>query len=116
MGNDPPAGQQSPALAPLTTMARQRLQKVFEHAQRCMDKDDHDYATKLLTQCVVEDPSNLIYLQAFLGNLENKYGDNKKGSRLAGLRIKSQRQRADQSCQQGRLAGSNPSRLRSTGG
>ena len=78
-------------LAPLTTAARQRLQKVFEHAQRCVDKKDHDYANQLFTQCVVEDPSNIIYLQSFMENLQAKYGDNKKGSRMGGLRIKSHR-------------------------
>lgn len=95
MGTDQPAGQQAPretpGLAPLTTATRQRLQKVFEHAQRCVDKKDHDYANKLFAQCVVEDPSNLIYLQSFLGNLESKFGDKKKGSRLSGMKVKSHR-------------------------
>ncbi len=99
MGIDQPSGQQaagqSPAQAPITapptTATRQRLQKLFEHAQRCVDKKDHDYANKLFTQCVVEDPSNLIYLQAFLGNLESKFGEKKKGSRLAGMKVKSLR-------------------------
>lgn len=77
---------------PLQTAAtRQRLQKVFEHAQRCLDKQDFDYANRLFTQCVVEDPGNLVYLQHFLGNLQKKYGDNRKGSRLAGMKIKSHR-------------------------
>lgn len=78
-------------VSPLTAAARQRLQKVFEHAQRCVDKQDFDYANKLFTQCVVEDPCNLVYLQNFMLNLQKKYEDNKKGSRLAGLKIKSQR-------------------------
>lgn len=77
--------------AVLTTAARQRLQKVFEHGQRCVEKKDFDYANQLFTQCVVEDPGNLIYLQHFFGNLQKKYGDNKKGARMAGLRIKSSR-------------------------
>ena len=78
-------------LPPLTAASRQRLQKVFEHGQRCAEKQDFDYANKLLTQCVVEDPGNLVYLQSFLANLQKKYGDNQKGSRLAGLKIKSKR-------------------------
>lgn len=82
---------QSRYVSPLTTSARQRLQKVFEHAQRCVDKQDHDYANKLFTQCVVEDPCNLVYLQNFLLNLQKKYENNQKGSRLAGLKIKSLR-------------------------
>jgi len=77
--------------SPLTAATRQRLQKVFEHARRCAEKQDYDYANKLFTQCLVEDPGNLVYLQNFLGNLQKKYGDNRKGSRLAGLKIKSKR-------------------------
>ncbi len=77
--------------SPLPTSARQRLQKVFEHAQRCVDKQDFDYANKLFTQCVVEDPCNLVYLQHLVMNLQKKYENNKKGSRLAGLKMKSLR-------------------------
>lgn len=82
---------QSRYTSPLSTAARQRLQKVFEHGQRCVDVQDYDYANRLFTQCVVEDPCNLVYLQNFVLNLQKKYGDNRKGSRLAGLKIKSQR-------------------------
>ena len=53
-------------LPPLTAAVRQRLQQVFEHAQQCAEKGDRDYASDLFTQCVVEDPANLIYLQHFL--------------------------------------------------
>jgi tetratricopeptide (TPR) repeat protein len=75
----------------LTASVRHRLQKVYEHATRCVEKGDFDYANQLLTQCVSEDPANTIYLQAFLGNLQKKYGNNKRGARLAGLKIKSHR-------------------------
>jgi len=77
--------------APLPTAVRQRLQKVFEHAQRCVDKNDHDYANQLLTQCVVEDPASILYLQSFFANLEKKHGNHKKGPKLAGLKIRSHR-------------------------
>lgn len=77
--------------APVPVAVRQRLQKVFEHGQRCLEKHDHDYANKLFTQCLTEDPCNLVYLQNFLANLQQKYGNNQKGSRLAGLKLKSQR-------------------------
>jgi hypothetical protein len=43
------------------------------------------------TPGVVEDTGNLIYLQHFLANLAQKYGNNKTGARLAGLKIKSSR-------------------------
>lgn len=64
--------------APLTASVRQRLQKTYERGDQCVKKGDHDYATHLFTQCVAEDPANVIYLQAFLGNLQKKYGNNKK--------------------------------------
>ncbi|NOZ40985.1 MAG: hypothetical protein GXP24_12290 [Planctomycetes bacterium] len=83
---NPPGGPR-----PLTAATRQRLQKVFEHAQRCTTKQDYEYANQLFSQCVVEDPGNLVYLQEFLANLQKKYGDNQKGSRLAGLKIKNKR-------------------------
>ena len=76
---------------PLPAAVRQRLRKVFEHAQRCLEKDDFDYANQLFTQCVSEDPGNIVYLQNFFSNLQKKYGDNKKGAKLAGLKIKSHR-------------------------
>jgi len=91
MPPDPSSTNQPRGLAPLTAASRQRLQKVFEHGQRCVAKQDHDYANKLLAQCVVEDPGNLIYLQHFLANLQSKYGDNRKGSRLGRLKIKNHR-------------------------
>ena len=91
MESDQPTTERTRGPAPLTIAVRQRLQKLFEHAQRCLEKDDHDYANQLFTQCVVEDPDNLIYLQRFLANLQKKYGDNKKGGKLAGLKIKSRR-------------------------
>ncbi len=78
-------------LPPLSAAKRQQLQQVFDHAQKCVDKGERDYASDLLTQCFVEDPGNLIYLQHFLANLAQKYGNNKKGARLAGLKIKSGR-------------------------
>ena len=89
--NSQPSSNQPRGVAPPSAAVRQRLHKVFEHAQRCLDKQDFDYANKLFTQCVVEDPGNLVYLQSFLTNLQKKYGDNRKGSRLAGLKIKSKR-------------------------
>lgn len=92
MPPEPTAAPQPPrGPAPLTTSVRQRLQKVYEHAQRCVEKGDHDYAHQLLTECVSEDPSSTVYLQAFLGNLQKKYNNNKRGAKLAGLKSKSHR-------------------------
>jgi len=85
-GPVPPRGP-----APLSAAVRHRLQKVYEHAQRCVDKGDHDYANQLLTQCVVEDPASDLYLKAFLDNLQRKYKNNKKGSSFAGVKIRGHR-------------------------
>src|SRR3954463_16808835 len=76
---------------PLTASVRHRLQKTFERARQCTEKADYDYANTLFAQCVAEDPANIVYLQAFLGNLHKKYGNNKKGAKLAALKIKSHR-------------------------
>ena len=91
MSAQQPARSSRTTLPPVTTAVRQRLQAVFEHAQRCTEKADYDYAHDLFTQCLVEDPVNLIYLQHFLGNLAQKYGNNKKGSRFSGLKSKGSR-------------------------
>jgi tetratricopeptide (TPR) repeat protein len=86
-----PSKQNAYVLPPPAPAVRQRLQSAFEHGQRCFDKGEHDYANDLFTQCVTDDPGNLTYLQHFITNLAQKYGDNKKGARLAGLKIKSGR-------------------------
>ncbi len=97
--------QQSPeskyGMAPLPPAVRQRLQKLFEHGKRCVEKKDFDYANQLFTQCVVEDPGNIIYLQDFFTNLFQKYGENKKGAKFAGLKIKSHRSALAKAAQKG---------------
>ena len=79
------------SLPPVSAAVRQRLQAVFEHGQRSAEKADYDYAHDLFTQCLVDDPANLIFLQHFLGNLAQKYGNNKKGARFSGLKSKGSR-------------------------
>ncbi|MEE8452194.1 MAG: hypothetical protein V3R99_09775 [Thermoguttaceae bacterium] len=51
-----------------------------------MSQGNHDYATELLSQCVLGDPSNLSYVQSYLGNLQKKYNNNKTGGKLAQLK------------------------------
>jgi hypothetical protein len=75
----------------VTPAVRQRLQAVFERALQSAEKADYDYAHDLLAQCLVDDPGNLIYLQHFLTNLAQKYGNNKKGVRFASLKSKTSR-------------------------
>ncbi|BBO34083.1 tetratricopeptide repeat protein [Lacipirellula parvula] len=87
--------------APLAPSVRHRLTKTYEHAQRCVEKGDHEYANELYTQCVSEDPANVVYLQAFLTNLHKKYNNNKKGAKLAALKVKSYRSAMAKAAQQG---------------
>ena len=76
---------------------RRRLQKCFEHGTKLASSGNHDYATEMYTQCVVGDPGNQIYLQSFLGNLQRKYNNNKKGKSFAGMSISSHRSAAKKS-------------------
>jgi tetratricopeptide (TPR) repeat protein len=66
----------------ISPVQRKRLQKLFEHAATLTEKEkvDFDYANELLTQCVQNDPGNLVYVEAFLANLQAKYKNNKKGA------------------------------------
>jgi len=57
----------------------------FEHGSKSAAGGNYDYATEMFTTCVKGDPGNLIYVQNFLGNLQKKYNNNKKGSKLASV-------------------------------
>jgi len=87
MSAQPPTKATRSGLPPITTAVRQRLQAVFEHAQRSAEKAEFDYAHDRFTECLVDDPVNLIYLQHVLSNLAQKYGNNKKGAKFAALRL-----------------------------
>lgn len=56
-------------LGGLTAAERSRLEKVFQHAKKCLEKADYAYAHDLFAQCVSEAPGELIYLQHFRANL-----------------------------------------------
>ena len=68
---------------PITPAARKRLQKCFEFATKQAQQENYDYASELFTQCVLGEPGNPTYIQNFVGNLQKKYSNNKKGSPLA---------------------------------
>ena len=91
MSPQQPAKPIRTTLPPVTPAVRQRLQAVFEHAKRSAEKADYEYVHDLLAQCLTEDPANLIFLQHFLGNLAQKYGNNKKGARFAAIKSKTSR-------------------------
>ncbi len=63
---------------------RRRLQECYEQGKALVTKDkyDFDYVHSFFVQCVLRDPENLVYLEAFLENLHRKYNNNKRGSRL----------------------------------
>lgn len=46
------------------------------------EKYDFDYVHSFLVQCVLRDPANTVYLEAFLDNLHRKYNHNKRGALL----------------------------------
>ncbi len=46
------------------------------------EKYDYDYVHSFLVQCVLHDPANTVYLEAFLENLHRKYNNNKRGAML----------------------------------
>ena len=71
-------------VAPMSANKRKRLQQCFDRANELASKakPDHDYAHDLYAQAVVNDPGNLIYVEAMLDNLQKKFNNNKKGSRF----------------------------------
>ncbi|MDR1383396.1 MAG: tetratricopeptide repeat protein [Planctomycetaceae bacterium] len=63
-----------------------RLQKCYTYGNQKMTQGEHDYATQMFSQCLRDDPANIIYIQAFILNLRQKYKDNKKGNSWALLK------------------------------
>ncbi len=86
MADKPPKDPPKDGPQPIPPERRRRLQQCFEHGSKSAAGGNYDYATEMFTMCVQGDPGNLIYVQNFLGNLQKKYGNNKKGSKLAGLK------------------------------
>ncbi|NLE37087.1 MAG: tetratricopeptide repeat protein [Pirellulaceae bacterium] len=91
----PPSGDSSndvsSARQPLSTAVRKRLQQCFAHASKQAAGNNFDYATDLLSGCVLTDKNNTLYWQSFLGNLRKKYDNNKKGAKLASIRTGTER-------------------------
>lgn len=81
-----PASPDTPGRQPIPPAKRRRLQQQFEHGSKMAASGQFDYATELFAACVLGDPGNLIYVQNFLGNLQKKYNNNKKGSKLAAIK------------------------------
>ncbi len=77
------AGGNSDVLSPAV---RRRLQQQFERGKQTSQAGQFDYATELLTSCVISDPGNQFYTEAFLDNLHRKYSSGKKSGLLSSLR------------------------------
>ena len=86
MPADSPVGQRASHLEPHTVppALRRRLQQCYEHGTRLLRQDtyDHDYAHSILVECIINDPGNLVYVEAVLQNLQKKYHNNKRGAWL----------------------------------
>ena len=70
----------------LSAELKSRLQEWYTKGNEMMTKGAHDYATEMFCQCILGDPSNIVYIQAFILNLRKKYNDNKKGNSMAFLK------------------------------
>ncbi|HEV3136497.1 MAG TPA: tetratricopeptide repeat protein, partial [Pirellulales bacterium] len=81
-----PTAPDGPGRLPMPPATRRRVQQCFEHGSKSAAKGDFDYATDMFVSCLKEDPGNQIYIRQFLVNLAKKYNDNKKGSKLAGIK------------------------------
>ncbi|MCO6047542.1 tetratricopeptide repeat protein [Aeoliella sp. ICT_H6.2] len=75
-----------PQARPVSAAVRQRLQQLFEHGKKSLDKGDFQYAHDMFAQCVSEDPANLVYLQHLRANLARKHPEAKKSSLFGGSR------------------------------
>lgn len=79
--------EEKPGRQPLPPAVRRRLQAQFEFGTKSSSGGQFDYAHEMYTQCVIGDPSNPIYVKAMLANLSKKFNNNKKGGKLAGLKL-----------------------------
>jgi tetratricopeptide (TPR) repeat protein len=77
---------------PLPDLKRKRLERIFEVAKTksasATATADFDYLTDLLGQCVNGDPGNPAYVQAYLENLQKKFGSLKKSGALGKIQEK----------------------------
>ena len=88
MANDAPQGPASdPAASPssalLSPAERARLLQCFQAGTKNLTANA-DYAIEMFSACVIGDPGNAVYLQAFLGTLRKKHPPKKSGG-LASL-------------------------------
>lgn len=73
----------SPQREPLSPVERARLAQCFNRGTQNLPTNA-DYALEMFTACVLGDPGNAVYVQAFFGALKRKFGA-RKGGGLAAL-------------------------------
>ena len=69
----------------LTPEQRRAAAGQFERANQVLAKGDYDYALPLLLNCCTIDPGNPVYRQVLHTAARKKYGNNKRGQKLAFL-------------------------------
>jgi Tetratricopeptide repeat. len=70
----------------ISPQLKARLQECYTKGNETMAQGAHDYATEMFIQCLLGDPSNIVYIQAYVLNLRRKYNDNKKGGSMGFLK------------------------------
>jgi tetratricopeptide (TPR) repeat protein len=80
MADKPP-----PKLPRVTPEQRRAAAGQFERANQVLAKGDFDYALPLLLNCCVIDPGNPVYRQVLHKAARDKYGNAKRGQKLAFL-------------------------------
>ena len=76
----PDSGGNRASTAGVSNTESPRLQECYAHALELMEQPgyDIDRAHDLLTECVIHDPGNLLYVNALLENLGRKHHDDKQ--------------------------------------
>ena len=87
MASNPTADQPEAPVDTMSPAARAKLQRCYERGNEMASKSppDFDYAHAMFAECVNKDPSNLVYVEAMLNNLQKKYKNNKKGASFRGF-------------------------------
>lgn len=59
----------------------------FRRGTEAMQKDNWDYAIQMFLQCVRMVPDNLLFRQTLRGTEKKKYGNNKSGAKMGGMKL-----------------------------
>ncbi len=82
MADDNNSEDKRPLRKPITAEQRRLLQQNFEKGEQSKNRN-RDYAAEMFGLCVIGDPGNHVYVAAMLDNLQKKYNNKGKGSKLA---------------------------------